>query len=94
MKTPKPNSSRLDPPSPDDLAGIPVSKEEGNNATRPREGRGAKVRGRGRKSTGNSPPPPLPQGPPTADDLAGIPISAEGEEHLTARPRKPGMRKR
>jgi hypothetical protein len=89
MSTPKPNSHLPEEPTADDLAGTPVSREEGHPPIRLR-GSG-RVEGRGRaEQGGGAPVAPSPPGSPTADDLAGIPVAAEGEEDLTVRPRKPG----
>jgi hypothetical protein len=81
MSSPKSDSSLPHQPTPNDLAGAPVCKEEGVDTIDVRGLR--KVNGRG------APPTPLPPGPPTADKLAGVPVTAEGEEDLTVRPAKP-----
>jgi hypothetical protein len=86
MSTPRPDSHLHGQPTPDDLAGIPVSKEEAQPAIRVRGTSGVKVRGGGGTVSGT---PPQPSEPPTADDLAGIPILSEGDEDLTIRARKP-----
>jgi hypothetical protein len=88
MSTPVPDPHGHDKPAPDDLAGIPVCKEEDNPTIRARGARGVRVRGRGGKRVRGAPPAPS-QAPPTADDLAGIPVSAEGDEDVKVRPRKP-----
>jgi hypothetical protein len=89
MSAPKPDRRGPEQPTADDLAGIPVAKEEKNPAMRLRGGR---ARGRGGIKVRGT-PPASPPGPPSADDLAGIPVSAEGNEEVMARPRKPRRRK-
>jgi len=81
MSTPTPESPLVGQPTPDDLAGTPVCREEGQPVIG--------VRGRNGKKVHGAPPAPL-QAPPTADDLAGTPVCAEGEEDLTVRPHKAG----
>jgi hypothetical protein len=71
----------LHQPTPDDLAGAPVCREEGIDTI--------DVRGSSSIPPRAAPPPPLAQGPPTANDLAGAPVTAEGEEDLTVRPWRP-----
>ena len=88
MSTTTPDSHGHDKPTPDDLAGTPVCKEEDGPTIRVRGARGVGVRGRGGKRVRGAPPAP-PQAPPTADDLAGIPVSAEGDEDVKVRPPKP-----
>jgi hypothetical protein len=88
MSNPLPGARGHDNPTPDDLAGIPVSIEEDRPAIRARAPRGANVRGGGGTRAPGAPPAP-PQAPPTADDLAGTPVCAEGAEDVTVRPRKP-----
>ena len=89
MSAPKPDLNLHAKPTPDDLAGTPVCKEELNSKIRIRGSGSARVRGPRRKRGRGAPAAPQPQGPPTADDLAGIPVSAEDEEDLIVRPRKP-----
>jgi hypothetical protein len=88
MSASRPNRRDHDKPTPDDLAGIPVSKEEDNPIIRVRGGRS---RGRGGKKVRGA-APASPPAPPSADDLAGIPVSAEGDEQVMVRPRKPHRR--
>jgi hypothetical protein len=88
MSTATPDSQGHEQPTPEDLAGIPVCKEEDNPTIRVRKSRGVRVRGYGGKRVRGASPAP-PQAPPTADDLAGTPASAEGEEDVKIRPRKP-----
>lgn len=64
------------PPTPDDLAGIPVCVEGKEDTTiRP-------SRVKRREAL------PSPVGLPTPDDLAGIMVCVEGPEDTTTRPRK------
>jgi hypothetical protein len=90
MSAPTPDSKRSDKPTPDDLAGIPICKEEMKAATRLDSSVGGGMTRHGEEHDSNE--PPAPPGRPTADDLAGIPVSAEGEEDLTIRPRKTRLR--
>ena len=83
MSTPIPDSNLHGKPTPDDLAGTPVTIEEDPPSNHVRGSGRAKVSGPGPTSSA----PDL----PTADDLAGIPVCAEGEEDLTVRP---GRRRR
>ena len=70
-------SASSQPPTPDDMAGIPVPVEGVEDVSvRP-------------KPAGSLPPgcAGRPAGPPTPDDLAGIPVCVEGKEDLTVRRR-------
>ena len=90
MSTPTPDPHLHNKPTPEDLAGTPVSQEEDNPTIRVRDAQGAKVRtSRAVRVRGTPQRPLLLKGPPTADDLAGIPVSVEGNEIQTVRPRKP-----
>src|SRR5262249_50772549 len=89
MSTSSSDFERHDPPTPDDLAGTPVCKEDDDSTTRVRGARGAKARGRSGKRTRGAPPAPVPQGPPTADELAGVPVSVEDEGPPRTGSRKP-----
>lgn len=72
----KANTNQSNKPTPDDLAGEPLCKEE-------ESGKGLSRTHRDRCEHG------LPAAEvPGADDLAGIPISIEGNEDLSIRPRK------
>ena len=82
MSAPKADQPLHDKPTPDDLAGTPVCKEEDNPTIRVRGSGGVPAGGRGRKRVRGATPP-------TADDLAGIPVSVDGEDDRTVRPRKP-----
>jgi hypothetical protein len=75
-------------PTPDDLAGIPVSQEEDQRAARIRGLKPASGRPRGVLRVRGKPRAKRTAGLPTADDLAGIPVTADGREDLTVRPRK------
>jgi hypothetical protein len=81
MSSPKRDPESHNPPTADDLAGVPVCREEGIDTI--------DVRGSSSVQPRGIPPLPLPPGPPTANDLAGVPVTAEGEEDLTVRPWKP-----
>jgi len=61
-------------PTADDLAGVPLCKEEAGKV-RTDNAHGAHVAA------------PSAAHPPSADDLAGVPISVEGNEDLRVRPR-------
>jgi hypothetical protein len=78
------NKPVLKNPTPEELVGITICKEEGDSTIQLRALPNAGVNGMGGKS-GVS--PNLKLANPTADDLAGIPITVEGEEFGRARPR-------
>jgi hypothetical protein len=84
MNTPNPSQPVGERPTPDDLAGIPATYEEGARMIRVRRAvtRAASVRSRGKLNTKKL------SGPPTAEDLAGVPITVEGKEDFTVRPWK------
>jgi len=73
-------------PTPDDLAGTPVCREEHNAPARGRGSRSVKVRPRGREGDAAGETQSRP-GRPTPHELPGVPVSAEGEEDLRVRPR-------
>jgi hypothetical protein len=87
MKNPKDKSKLGVNPTPDQLAGIPFSIDEDQNAEPHGKPDGHRNRKPAKKHD-NGARLPKRYGPPTADDLAGIPISVEDQEDLTARPRK------
>jgi hypothetical protein len=74
------NAKNRGKPSPDDLAGIPVTHEETppllrRGRIRPRREREALL-------------PAVTRRKPTADDLAGIPVCVVAKEDCTVRPRR------
>ena len=83
MSTSTSDSCPSEKPEPEDLAGIPVCKEEDGFASRVGAARGSGA------STVRPTSPDVPLTLPTADDLAGIPVSVEGNEIVEARPRRP-----
>jgi hypothetical protein len=88
MTIPNPRPPRRGEPTPDDLAGIPVSRDDRNAIIRVRG-----PRAKSKPMTGTKAGPakhkaaPAPRRP-TADDLAGIPVTASDDDAVTIRRRK------
>jgi hypothetical protein len=75
------SDSKHDNPTPDDLAGIPVCREETSSPGRARATTRTAERGVRARASSSSPKP-------TPDDLAGICVSGTGKEDVAVRPGK------